>query len=49
MFLMQIIKYVQVFQFAVCRACSKISADVIYLFNQEQKWEASKYAYIHTP
>lgn len=36
MCLMQIIKYVQVFQFAVCHACSKISADVTYLFNQEQ-------------
>lgn len=36
MCLMQIIKYVQVFQFAVCHACSMISADAIYLFNQEQ-------------
>lgn len=36
MCLMHIIKYVQVFQFAVCHACSKISADAIYLLNQEQ-------------
>lgn len=33
---MQIIKYEQMFQFSVCHACSKISADVFYLFNQEQ-------------
>lgn len=36
MCLMQIIKCVQVFQFSTCHACSKISADAIYLFNQEQ-------------
>lgn len=33
---MQIIKYMKVFQLAVCHVCSKISADVIYLFNQKQ-------------
>lgn len=33
---MQIVKYMQVFQFTVCQIWSKISADVIYLFNQKQ-------------